>query len=87
MNYTEVKNLLWVNEAQTAMVCDVTFEHIGTVPFSPNPYDVETHSVEIWNRAIAGDFGPIADWVEPPAPPYTVPQIPVAVPNVEGSVL
>ena len=87
MKYSEVKNLSWVNQAHTTLVCDVTFEGLGTVPFAPNANDCAAHSVEIWNRAIAGDFGPIADWVEPPAPPYVAPHIPVVVLGEEGGIL
>lgn len=34
--------------------------------FTASPNDCEPHGVELYNRAIAGEFGPIAPYVEPP---------------------
>lgn len=87
MIYTEVKNVSWANQTHTSLVCEVTFDGIGTIPFSPNANDCLPHSVEIWNRALAGDFGPVADWVEPPMPTNTENQIPVVIPGAEGGIL
>jgi hypothetical protein len=65
MQYTEVKNPMW-NRDHTIIVCEVTFEKIGTVPFSASPNDAYAHSIEIYQRCIAGDFGPISDYVLAP---------------------
>lgn len=88
MQYSEVKNIAWANAEHTMIVCDVTFEAIGTVPFSPNQNDTAAHSVEIYNRIVGGEFGPIGEYVEPPmseAP--TENQIPVVLSGSEGGVL
>lgn len=61
MKYTTVESPTW-NRDGTMIDCIVTFERIGRVPFSAHPNDLP-HSVEIYNRCIAGDFGPIADYV------------------------
>jgi hypothetical protein len=36
--------------------------HFGATPFDPMPY-----GVELYNRAVAGEFGPIAPYVAPPS--------------------
>jgi len=63
MNYTDVKNLKWVDVAHTAIDCEVNFEKLteGYVHFTASPNDVEAHGVEIFNRCVAGDFGAIED--------------------------
>lgn len=61
MQYTNVKNLSWCKEGDK-IDCLVNFTDIGEVPFSASPNDLP-HSVEIYNRCVAGDFGPIADYV------------------------
>jgi hypothetical protein len=72
--YIEAKNPRWANEERTMIDCDVNFNHLEQefVPFTASPTDTYGHSIEIYNRALAGDFGPIADW-EPP-PPHTLEQ-------------
>jgi hypothetical protein len=37
--------------------------HFGATPFDPMPY-----GVELYNRALAGEFGLIAPYVAPPSP-------------------
>lgn len=37
------------------------------LPFGANPLDVEPHGVELFNRAKAGEFGPVAPYVAPVA--------------------
>lgn len=37
--------------------------HFGATPYDPMPY-----GVELYNRAVAGEFGPIAPYVAPPSP-------------------
>lgn len=86
MNYTSVTNLVW-NPARTAVNCLVAFEKIGVVPFAADPNDPEAHGQEIYARCIAGDFGPIADYVpapdEGPQEPSISPEqaIPVSTPG------
>lgn len=47
----------------------VTFSTIGEVRYTAARYDpLVPHSEEIYARAIAGEFGPIAPAPEPPAP-------------------
>jgi hypothetical protein len=85
MEYTAVSNPRW-NKEHTQIVCDVTFVQIGTVPFSAALGDLP-HSVEIYERCMAGEFGPIAEYV--PAPdeaPQTIPDAVEGQPStVEGA--
>lgn len=79
MKYTEVTNLRW-NIDNTAIECEVVFTELGILPFGASPNDTLPHGIEIYNRCIAGDFGPIAKYVKQPdeypqpLPPATEPQ-------------
>ena len=64
MNYTTVENLVWTKDGNM-VDCVVDFTGIGKVPFTASPNDLP-HSVEIYNRCVAGEFGPIADYVPKP---------------------
>lgn len=66
MEYTAVANLQWFNAEQTALTCDVVFTDLGIDPvgFCATVNDVEAHGREIFERAVAGDFGAIADYVD-----------------------
>ncbi|MFA7347271.1 MAG: hypothetical protein WCZ86_05885 [Desulfurivibrionaceae bacterium] len=44
----------------------VIFDPMEPVPFTASPNDSEPHGVDLYNRAIAGEFGPVAPYVEPP---------------------
>jgi hypothetical protein len=66
MEYTTVTNVRYANRDHTAIVCDVTFTKLGTVPFTPNPNDPEAHGREIYERCMAIEFGEIADYVWQP---------------------
>lgn len=39
------------------------------LPFTATPFDSEPYGVELFNNAIAGDYGNIAPYVPPPPPP------------------
>jgi hypothetical protein len=69
--YTQVKNPKWANEQQTAIDCDVNFNHLPDefVPFTADPTDVMEYSADIFNRCVAEEFGEIAEYVAPPPPP------------------
>lgn len=82
MNYSTVNNLIWCGEDKVAFNCDVTFESLGTVPFCCNVNDLVDHAQSIWQRAMAGEFGAIADPLPLPLQldPAITPQ-----PSVEGA--
>lgn len=80
--YSQVSNLQWVNEDHTYIMCDVKFDHLPeVVPFGASPGDCTDHGVEIFNRCVAGDFGPVAEYVPPPV---LEPDPTVGEPNVIG---
>jgi hypothetical protein len=68
--YTEVKNPKWSNVEHTRVDCEVNFTHLPMkfVPFTADPSDVMEYSADIFNRCIAGEFGPITEHVASPAP-------------------
>jgi hypothetical protein len=65
MNYTNVTNLKWANQEHNLIDCEVTFDQIGNVPFTATPNDTEEHGRDIYTRALAGEFGEIAEWTPP----------------------
>jgi hypothetical protein len=72
IKFNDVKNCKWGDAEHTHIVCEVNFEHLDEiyVPFSADSKDKYEHSKEIYKKALAGDFGIIAEY-EPPAPPTT----------------
>lgn len=62
-----VKNPIWVDYAQTLIDVEVDFDELDEVyvPFTASANDVEPHGVLIYNNAIAGVYGTIADFVPP----------------------
>jgi hypothetical protein len=85
MNFYFVKDLVWVNPEHTTFDCVVDFEGIGEVPFACYSLDPIEHAVQIWSRAMAGEFGPIAEYTEPEQPPVIPP--PDAPDGIPGAVL
>jgi hypothetical protein len=68
ITYTYVKDLKWTNPEHTAFNCEVNFNHMieEYVAFHCMKEEAEgliyTHSTEIWERALSGEFGPIAEY-------------------------
>ena len=55
------KNPKYNDPSNTSVVLDVKFKEFNTeLPFTANPQDIEAHGVELYNRAIAGEFGAVA---------------------------
>jgi hypothetical protein len=67
MAYTDVTNLVWFDEAHTVLNCTVNFVEHGPTPYAAVAQDITLHCPEIFSRAVAGDFGPIAEHT-PPTP-------------------
>lgn len=53
----------------TLQVKFAEFEEI--LPFAATPYDPHSHGVELYNRALAGEFGQIAEYDPVKYPPPT----------------
>lgn len=67
MTYSNPHSPVWGNAAHTIVNLMVTFDWLGEeVGFTASPYDVEEYGRELHARAIAGDFGEIAEYVQPP---------------------
>ncbi len=63
MNYTNLTNPKWANQEHTLIDCEVTFDEIGTVPFTANPLDTSNpSSKKIFDECVAGEWGDIAEF-------------------------
>lgn len=64
MKFTDVKNPRWANEEHTALDCEVNFEAIPEeyVNFTAVASGDYQHTHEIFARAVAGDFGEVAEF-------------------------
>jgi hypothetical protein len=64
------KDPIWNNAEGTAILLTVKFEEMSEeLPFTAIPNDPMFYSVELFNNAVAGDYGTIAPYVPPPNPP------------------
>jgi hypothetical protein len=70
MEYSTVTSPRWVNAAQTVIECVVTFAQHGEAPFAACAADTTAHGREIFERLVAGDFGPIQGYTPPAAPSH-----------------
>jgi len=70
MKYTQVKNPIWANAEHTEINCDVDFDDLREelVPFTAVASGDYEHSHQIFAECVAGKYGEIAEYVEPP--PY-----------------
>lgn len=79
MKYKQVKNLKWANTEHTIINCEVDFDDLidEFVPFTAASTDMYSHTVEIFNKAVLGEFGSIAEYVEPPIvePEISIPDV------------
>lgn len=67
-----VINPQWANNEQTMINVMVEFEEtpeLGLHPFSAMINSSTPYGQEVWNRVTAGEFGEIAEYVEPPPLP------------------
>ena len=78
MKYTQVKNPQWANAEHTVINCDVDFDDLREelVPFSAVASGDYEHSHQIFAECVAGNYGAIAEYVEPPVPEYVAPPQP-----------
>ena len=69
--YSAAKDPMWLNKAKTRMVIWVDWDHIPEDTFSPcgiedlNGVEGEEHLADLWNRALAGDFGEVPEYETP----------------------
>lgn len=65
MKIQTAKNPEWANAARCSINLIIDVPCLGELPFCASASDVEQHGRELFDRAINGEFGAIAD----PAPP------------------
>lgn len=67
--YSQVKNPKWSNPEHTTIDCEVDFGHLDDefVPFTADPSDAMEYSKTIFDECVAGNYGPIGEYVAPPA--------------------
>ena len=69
MEVISARNPVWVNAEHTCIDLYVLFSHLpNEIPFTSHPEDPEAHGRDIYNRALAGEFGEVAEYVPPPPP-------------------
>ena len=73
----EVKNPRWSSPDGMYLDVDVLFEEyendLGSIPFTANATADTAHGLEIWEKANAGEYGPIAPYITPePLPVITI---------------
>ena len=65
----DVQNLFWINPENAAFNCTLILAapH-ASQPFACNQIEVGVlpYVTQIWNNALAGAYGPIADYTPPP---------------------
>tara|TARA_R100001086_G_C11699951_1_gene221068 strand:- start:49 stop:306 length:258 start_codon:yes stop_codon:yes gene_type:complete len=70
----DAKNPRWGDEDKTFIILECKFSHYaeigmtennGYYEFGADPDDIEAHGVEIFNKAKAGEYGTVADYVAP----------------------
>lgn len=62
------RNPKWADYAKTSINLEVDFDELDEdyVEFNAHPDDIVSWGPELYNRAIAGEFGEIAEWEIPP---------------------
>lgn len=64
-----VKDLKWCNAEHTMFECVAKYAEFNEEhPSGINATDPYAHIQEIWAKGIAGEYGPIAEYVPPPVP-------------------
>ena len=70
----DAKNPRWTNEEKTHIILECKFSHYadigmtendGYYEFGASPDDVEEHGRQILEKAKAGDYGTVGDYVAP----------------------
>lgn len=60
---------VYANAEGTCITLQVKFAEFDEVmPFGATPFDPMPYGVDLYNRALAGEFGTVEPFVAPPAP-------------------
>ena len=72
MQLEYAKNPVWVNAEHTMIDLTIKWDQIDIeLPFTASPTDVEAHGRAIFEQAVSGTFGEIAEYIAPPEIPVT----------------
>lgn len=75
LTFEYAKNPIWNSDDGRQILLTVKFEEFAEeVPFNATSYDPMPYGVDLYNRAKAGEFGPIAPYVPPEPIPLDQPQ-------------
>lgn len=61
MQVQTAKNPMWANAERSTINLLIDLPGVGEIPFSASALDIEKHGRELFDRAVAGEFGAIAD--------------------------
>lgn len=64
----QVRNPKWANAEHTLIDLEIDHPEYGWIPFTADPNDVEEYGRQLYAEAVAGQFGPVAEYVPPPPP-------------------
>lgn len=65
MNIEGVTSPVYARADHSEIDCEVTFDTIGTVPYTSNAHDSAPYGPELWSDLNAGRYGAIAPYVPP----------------------
>ncbi len=70
MQLNNIHSPVWADQAHSGVLVTCDAPEIGetSMPFLAMPNDSEAHGVDVYTRAVAGEFGVIADFVPLAAP-------------------
>ena len=75
MQIEYVKNPQWANSEQTLIDLVIKWdERAEELPFTASPTDSDEYGRVLFSAAVAGEFGPVAEYVAPPEPAPEPPQ-------------
>jgi hypothetical protein len=63
-------DLRWADASHTAIDLLLQTAEFGEIPFTASPSDSEQHGRDIYDRAMSGDWGPIAEYQPPSLSDY-----------------
>jgi hypothetical protein len=70
MQLEYAKNPVWANAEHTMIDLTIKWDRFPQeFPFTASPTDCEAHGRAIFEAAVAGQFGEVAEYVAPPPPP------------------
>ena len=74
MQLEYAKNPRWATAEQTLIDLVLKWDEVAEeLPFTASPTDAEAHGRALFAAAVAGEFGPVAEYVAPSPVPPTVP--------------